>query len=204
MNTAKYFLPLFGFLLAGFLQPHQTWAAKPNEMEALERDLASTDLGTHQRAAQAIAAQGPAAAAAIPLLIHTLKQDQSRIGFATHEAAKALGKIGAPALPAVLDALKNPDVEMQLGAMDALGELGPLAEPGVPELLKVLRRHDTDYRVSPVAAEAIGKIGNLSRLIERLQSNDGGTQMQTADALGKIGPAQAQRFRAWPSFPKVT
>jgi len=173
-------------------------AAEVPSLEKLELDLASNDLGTYQRAAQGIAALGPAAIPAIPVLVQTLKQDQHRIGFATHDVARVLGKLGAPALPAVLEAFHSPDVEMRLGAIDALGELGPVARPTVPELLELLRHPNSDHRVAPAAAEALGKIGAVQPLLDALNGKDPAlNQTYVIQGLGASGA------KAAPAVPRL-
>lgn len=190
-------LAIFGSFNSGWAVTQATEA----EIEQWKRDLASNNVGTYERAAQAIGKLGPAGADAIPILIQTLPKDQRRVGFATHEAAKALGRIGAPALPAVLTALESSDTDMQLGAMDALGELGPLAKSAVPQLLDILRKRHADHRVAPVAAEAIGKIGEIQPLMDVLDRKD--STIQKTYAMQGLGAAGASAASAVPLLIQV-
>jgi hypothetical protein len=113
---------------------------------------------------------GPAAAAAVPVLIQILKgnDDPSTRGA----AAAALGEIhGDPdvAIPALIVGLEDSDVNDQ--AAEALGKFGALAKVALPKLLPLLHggkeaRHAATLALPKIDSEAAAKAGIPGRTIK--------------------------------------
>jgi HEAT repeat protein len=119
--------------------------------------------GRRSSAAWSLGELGPAAKAAVPELIKTLKGNDAAIQFA---CVTALGKIRIDpetVIPLLIPYLG--DDNLDVAAASALAEFGSLAKPAVPKLLPMLKAKDADDRaaaraalkkIDPVAAEKAG------------------------------------------------
>jgi HEAT repeat protein len=149
-----------------------------------------------RRAAQALGQFGPAAKAAIPLLVQALQSPSLEVrGF----AVDALGRIGlepqtvVPAILAEVDLPKDhinyaPLAPFRRLAARALGRFGPDAKAAVPVLAKALQNEDPLYRVP--AALALWKIAKHPQAVPTLQAmlklNDAEAVFEAVSALGEI------------------
>src|SRR5262249_57143042 len=104
-------------------------AADAKPVEALIKDLESTDDNARQAAAAALAELGPKAEPAVPALLNALK---SKNEFLRLNATLALGKVGKGAVAKVADALQDKDDDVRYYAIWALGLIGPGAKDAVP------------------------------------------------------------------------
>jgi hypothetical protein len=114
----------------------------------------------------------PTPPSTIPELIDVLMGDygdEARIG-----AAYALGEMGEKATPAIPALIKNlfhdGPYEVRLQAAWALGEIGPNAQSSVPMLIAVMFKDFVHVRRA--AAEALGKIGDVSTIPALVQALD--------------------------------
>ncbi len=101
-------------------------------------------------AAYAIGKLGPAAADAVPALIHTLENDED--WYVRGSAAYALGQIGpvtSDVIPALIRAVKRRyrNYPVQLSAAKALGRIGPAAKDALPALHELARGHQEFQRI---------------------------------------------------------
>jgi HEAT repeat protein len=130
---------------------------------------------------------GPAAAAAVPALLESLKRGREamtkrskdpnefeepndsgyKLRWAVASALEALGRIGPPAaaaVPTLVGALQSDDGWARLEAIKALGEIGAASVAAVPRLLDVVARHrgaskSADLIERRAAVQALGRIG---------------------------------------------
>ncbi len=124
--------------------------------------------------------------AAVPGLVETLKDEDSRVAKL---AALALFQIGPAAIPALKEALKDEDSHVAELAAYTLGRIGPIA---VPALREVLNDEGGSFRFR--AAWALGRIGPGAEaavydLVTALRIEDDDLRNAAADALGGIGAA---------------
>jgi HEAT repeat protein len=140
-------------------------------------------------AADILAGLGPAARAAVPVLVEALADRDASL---RSHAADALGAIG-PNDPSVVAALIA-----QLGTADALaatkglGKCGAAALPATGALIKLLKSADSEVRWN--AVKTLGKIGAveaLEPLIAALSDSSELVREHAAEALGDLGPAAA-------------
>jgi HEAT repeat protein len=126
---------------------------------ALTEMLRDDDPSARIVAAEQLGQIGPAAQAAIPLLLSQATQDGSQ--HANTTAAAALKWIDLTAARQVMDhfvqRLHDQDVQQRRTACAVLGSLGPLAKPAVPALLAVA--HDSDALVRRNVLIALASIG---------------------------------------------
>ncbi len=115
----------------------------------LSRAIKHPDGRVQKQAAVALGHLGPAAEAAIPGLIKTLRAERAPnkvyVYPARQEAAKALGRIGPAAesaVPALIEVLQEESpgaVLVHEAAVTALGDIGQPAELVVPALIQALQ-----------------------------------------------------------------
>jgi HEAT repeat protein len=169
-------------------------AAKP-ALGALITALEDEDRQVWSHAISAIAAIGPEAKDAIPILMRDLDSRTARgqrypdrdQGF--FRSAYALSRIGAPAIAPLIAALRGDDTMLRAGAAKALGGMGPAAKEAIPALCENLGHPEKTLREE--IATALGDIGPEAEatLIEAL-GWEAALQRQTAAlALGAIGRA---------------
>lgn len=101
---------------------------------------------------------GPIAGAAVPALVHRLKDEEGEVRV---RAAEALFKIapdphGAAALGALAAGLKDPDLLVRILAAEALGRLGPRAREAATGIAAAAR--DPEPEVREAAREALRKV----------------------------------------------
>jgi HEAT repeat protein len=152
---------------------------------------------------------GPAASAAVPLLIDALKEEGLR-----DRAARALGKVGPgarAAVPALTAVLGKDNYRVDPAVSEALGEIGPPARKSVDKLASILKPESPDGRIllaTVAAAEALWKVDRqagkavpaLTRLLSvknvvdsqsmfACQYGAAKVRRRAAEVLGEIGPA---------------
>ncbi len=171
----------------------------PGRVRRIDRDVEPWEI--QERAAEALKALGPAAAAAVPGLIECLKDNDKKV---RSEAAEILGKTGVaskPARDALLSALDDEDVAYH--AANALGVLGRNDTNVVLELMGIAKsgRKPAAYW----AAVSFVRLGAKSKpalpvLIELISHPAPDSDWQAVKAIGMIGPDAAQ---AVPALAKV-
>ncbi len=107
----------------------------------------------HFGAHDALKDLGPAASAAVPVLLGELMTP-----YADMVAAQTLAAIGPASIPGLVDALSAPRASSRYQAAWALGEMGPLAGAARPRL-RELADADPSWSVRAAAAEALERIG---------------------------------------------
>jgi HEAT repeat protein len=150
----------------------EVWTGKPSQAQYL--------------AAEVLGLMGPAAKAAIPALVKSVKtEDEDETGIVRSSAAEALGRIGAgttEVVPTLMAALK--DRRLRWAAAEALGRLGATAKVAVPALVKLME--DSNGRVQ--AALALWRIQQrpeaIAALVAALKEDK---STFPARALGEIG-----------------
>jgi len=142
-----------------------------------------------REAVRAIAALGPAAGPALPVLVRATRDENEEVRF---WAVTAIGGVGPAARSAALPlvTVMADDVRrVQEAARRALEALGPAA---TPVLLPLLGSRDPWLRAN--AAEALGVLRDprgrvVPELIARLADDSLWVRASAAWALGQIGPA---------------
>ncbi len=141
----------------GAEEPRTFYGKTVEGWNAVLRNGASTNF-ERQQAIHALAAFGPEAKAAVPVLIEALGQETTR-----HAAALALTFIGAAAdrtVPLLFERL--PHKESRIATRDALARIG---EPAVPALIRILTGTDPEMQVC--AADVLGQIGPAAARLSR-------------------------------------
>lgn len=105
-------------------------------------------------AARALGVIGPAAVAAVPDLIASLKDPTGEIRWA---AAEALSRLGVPGLSALAAVATNENAMLRQAAVYGLGEAGTNAAPSAGVIID--RVLDPDESVGASALEALRRIG---------------------------------------------
>jgi hypothetical protein len=82
-------------------------------------------------AARALGEAGPAAKAAVPALVESMRNASVEVRAA---ASDAIAKIGDVSVPRLVESLKDGDARLRAGAAEALGKLGSSAQEAVPAL----------------------------------------------------------------------
>ena len=125
-------------------------AAVPDLARALARD------DTNAVVAGALARIGPAAGAAVGVLVDGLRSADADRRW---RAARTLGRIGPPAasaVPSLTAALSDPSGLVRLHAARALGRIGPAARPAAAALQRATG--DADANVGHEARQALGRL----------------------------------------------
>lgn len=139
-----------------------------------------------REAIRAIAALGPGARDALPVLTRATRDEQEEVRFWAVEALRKLGPLARPAVPALLVVLTDDTRRVQVAARAALEAVGPSA---MPALLPALRSPDPWVRAN--AAEALGGMGGGAKVVgelSRMLSDDSLWVRASASwALGRLG-----------------
>jgi HEAT repeat protein len=106
--------------------------------------------------------------------------------------AELLAKIGTIAVPAIMTYLEHHDRDVRKFAVDILGLIG--SEEPAAKMLPLL--HDPDDNVVVSTVEALGNMKNAASMESLYETYDrcDYTRPAVAEALGKIGLADAERF----------
>ncbi len=106
--------------------------------------------------AELIAAAGPGAVEAKPVLMDGLEAlDERLIGYSA-QALGAMGPEAADATPELARLLLSADFTTQIKILKALGNIGPQAAEAIPRMMEAAMRP----RTRSVAIEALGKMGD--------------------------------------------
>ncbi len=131
---------------------------------------------------------GPAAAGAVPALIHTLKTEyggkRNEELHQDYRSAMALAAIGASAVEPLRELLSAEADNVRAEVAMALGRIGPSAAAAVPELVQALS--DTEQRVRLEASTALGRIGEAA-VEELLKACEGENPDVRAGAVRALG-----------------
>ena len=158
------------------------------------------DITTRSLVIETVEAIGPRASAAVPMLIHALRDDPT--STVRRRAARALGAVGV-VTPEVIDVLANAAAEEanaanRREAIEALAALVPAAGNELPLFLPVFARHlleDRIYYVRSAAADALGDMGPATLelgaapvLLQALGDGMPAVRNAAVDALARLGP----------------
>jgi len=148
-----------------------------------------------REAIRAIAALGPAASSALPVLVRAARDESEDVRFWAVTAIGGLGPEARSAAPALLTVMADDVRRVQEAARRALEALGPAS---TPVLLPALRSRDPWIRAN--AAEAIGVVGDargkvVPELIVLLADDSLWVRASAAWALGQIGPEARRAVR---------
>ncbi len=140
-----------------------------------------------REAIKSIAALGPAARDALPVLIRATRDENQEVRLWAVTAIRRIGASARDASPALLNVLSDDARPVQEAARDALEAIGPAA---TPVLLPALRTRDPWVRAN--AAEAIGVIGVakgdvVPGLVRLLADDSLWVRASAAWALGHLG-----------------
>ena len=209
LRGAERYASLSAGALADAAPPASTGASVA-ELSARLAGSNAADSAERVAAVHALAARGPAAAAAVPALTALLNQDPDPVRVA---ATYALGAIGAPAVEALAATLRGsgavlpcllrnvrrtkPNAHSHEGAMvmdDAAHALGAIGAPALPALTALLRDESEWARFN--AAFALGEMDAAARdaapaLVAALADPSQFVVRAAADALGAVGAAEA-------------
>jgi HEAT repeat protein len=170
---------------------------KADRIDALNKQLQSSDKKARMSAVNTIVEIGPEAAATIPNLTTILRNRNENVEVRA-SAALALGRIGSQAKAAVPDLSavlrdRNENVYLRASSASALGDIESEAAAAVPDLITALRDQDKNVRKS--AASALGEIGSEATAavpdliaVLRDQHEDVQVRKSAASALGSIRP----------------
>ena len=133
---------------------YQRKLSPPLRQYVLKKAGGGEAINMHIMGARALGCIGPAAHAAVPDLIATLRGWEPEARWA---AADSLGKIGAAAVPALMVVAGDPDVGIRHAAICALGVAGETAAPAAPILFA--RLSDTNEHIRASALDSFIRIG---------------------------------------------
>lgn len=140
-----------------------------------------------REALKAIAALGPGARGALPVLIRSTRDENEDVRFWAVEAIRRIGPDAREAAPALLALLSHDTRRVQDEARLALEAIGPAA---APVLVPALRATDPWVRAN--AAEALGVIGEsrgkvIPELARLLSDDSLWVRASAAWAIGHLG-----------------
>ena len=185
-----------------FLPPEKVGPLKPGSTRP-------TTLAASPRAAEAaeaLAAIGPAAKAAVPALKELASSDRSYVGNEARTALLAIDEEHAVIVSEMIEQLKSGDKQARQIAMMLLGDQGREAREAIPVLMQILREElGKDPTASRDAVMALGQlqaseaIPVFMDLIKEQRTQVGSTELvwQAIQALGNMGEA------AKPAIPMI-
>ncbi len=151
-RAVVYFFTIGCLVSCGFVEV----LAAGEDLDRLARDLGSRDSNVRWEAADALADQGPKAAAAVPALIKALSSSDMQLRWRAARAVGAIGPKAAAATDALIALLGDDDPLVREYAVDAMGRIGVADERVVKALAKAMT--DEDHQVR---AEAVGALASL-------------------------------------------
>lgn len=145
-----------------------------------------------QRAAEVLGEIGPAADAAVPVLIHVAGDRRSTLRVTAMTALAEIGRAANPAVPALVAGLADINSTVRVAAAQALGVVGPLPGAARDALWHALDDADLDVRLA--AAQALSQqgepAGRLLPVVVPLLTDDKPERCQQAlRFLQTLGPA---------------
>jgi HEAT repeat protein len=181
------------------------------DVDDLVKQLKDKDPDVRRKAAKDLAAAGPDAKPALPMLVNAVTKDNDL--FVRRFSAQAIGAIGEDAkaaIPTLKGIVKDPNEkkEVQEAAIAALGKIG---KGSVEFLGTVVKDADQDIALRRGAADALGAMGPdakaaIPTLTEALKGvapkgkkmdKDNDIRLEAADALGSIaGPDEKEVLEA--------
>jgi HEAT repeat protein len=108
----------------------------------------NTDKELRLAALNALRTIGPAAKAAIPVLVELLRDRDPEIPKKTWAALDQIGSYATQAVPVLAQALQDESKTVRIRAARFLGELGPEASAAIPALQMALQDIDLDVRTN--------------------------------------------------------
>ncbi len=150
-------------------------------------------------AIQTLGAMGKVAKSSIPQISPFLKDPHPEVQVNAASALQGMGEDGKKILPILIKALNSKDRELQLLALSTLEKMGETAKPLVPIIVTIFK--DPNPRLDPLlrtrSAEVLGKLGEISVLIDGLQDPNPLIPWRAAHVLGLMGET------AKPAVPKL-
>jgi HEAT repeat protein len=148
--------------------------------------LGDPDLSLRKDAAAVLSTLGPAAADAIPALVHAMRQETAQCP----QFAEALREIGPTSVPAVTALLEDSNPHARIAAIATLSEFGSKAVSAWPKLTSLFA--DPDDTVRELAIRAAPRIAptpveTLPPLLAAMQDPAAGVRRSAAEAIGELG-----------------
>jgi HEAT repeat protein/Tfp pilus assembly protein PilF len=145
-------------------------------------------------AVKALAAIGPEARAAVPLLIRVLCEKNLLFSQPAGAALVAIAPGAPEVVQALVETLHAGDANVRMAAAGFLGQLGPLGERAVPALRETLADASALVRLS--SAASLWKLGSregvLALLTAALESKEEHVAAAAAGTLGTLGAEAVQ------------
>src|SRR3954466_15240141 len=115
-----------------------------DDVAALSRLLADSDLDVRIAALNALARFGPAARSATPAVLAAARRGDVEPRVVAVRTIGALETDAANTVPVLIRGLADPDVRLRRAAASGLVRFGPEARPALPELRRALSSPDQD------------------------------------------------------------
>jgi HEAT repeat protein len=162
----------------------------PKASEALQKP------DRRELAVKVLTRLGPKASGAVQPLIDVSQQATPEFRTEIQFALAAIGPAAAPATSMLTASLTSPEDSVRESALYALRQIGPGAKDAVPALISVAEGSDqfeslaaawAVATIAPTDTDAVSKV--MPVLTHGLTDNEEQTRMETAMALGDLGPA---------------
>lgn len=156
---------------------------------ALTNALKSSFPLVRRFAAMGLAAKGPKAVSAQPILQQLLNDSDSGARVAAAEAVWKIGRDSKEALPVLNQVLEKGDGFGPMWAAEVIGEMGSEARDTIPGLRKMLKVDHSHFQQT--AAQSLGKMGSLASdavpdLVELFGDKHDALRAAAAEALWNI------------------
>jgi HEAT repeat protein len=148
----------------------------------------------HEAALRVLAKMGPAAVAAVPVMVQALADPNRRVRLASVRALGPIGPEATAALPALTQALADSSEAVRKAAAEALPRIDPRwashpdVQASIASLIGNLKKVGEEGQVAVAAFTLMGP-ASVPVLIEALAADDRILREAAATTLGRIGPA---------------
>ena len=177
------------------------WEASGNSASALPtflNALVNDDRNVQRLSCERLRQMGPAAKDATHALIRLLNDSDPLLRWNSARALCAIGPAAEAALPTLRASLAQGDASTRIDAADAIWKISGDTESTIPVLQEILRAasHSSNEGDPWGACELLGRMGSAAKavvpdLIRALASEDVDVANHAAEALGRIGEAEA-------------
>lgn len=168
----------------------------PGAISAITPHLKHENVDVRIKAMWVLAAGGEGSLPHFPLLMESLKADDSRVRQAAVEIFGALRIAPAKSIPALADRLKDENQSVRFHAAGSLAKYGRQAESVIPQLIAALKDEHPGVRAR--AADALGAIGPAAKTatahLERLRE-DREIYAYPHAIINEVGPHAVQAIK---------